>query len=194
MLKYVHKLLDSKNRDYGIFSWTKAGDTEIDNSPNRYLFVKSTNIEDLSYCFRTSISGTCKLYSPEHEDGTIALDNGLFSPLKKLKSIQWMFYGYTYYVDRFVFRRKSGNYVLTNITRFSPNLIVDNINTLTRDDITLDYSNVTKLTTYGNLKGFFNNLPDLSIMNGFLERTAFINYNSMNDGEMIIPSSAIEIT
>lgn len=179
---------DSKNRDYGIFSWTKAGDTEIDNSPNRYLFVKSTNIEDLSYCFWTSISGTCKLYSPEHEDGTIALDNGLFSPLKKLKSIQWMFYGYTYYVDRFVFRRKSGNYVLTNITRFSPNLIVDNINTLTRDDITLDYSNVTKLTTYGNLKGFFNNLPDLSIMNGFLERTAFINYNSMNDGEMIIPS------
>lgn len=178
----------SNNKDYGVFSWTKSGDVEIDNSPNRYLFARSTNIDTLYECFRTKFGETIKLFSPEHEDGVVKRNNGLFSPLKNVTNIGWMFAGYSYYADRFIFRKTSGDYKLTNIVYFRPILVVDNINTLTHNDITLDYSNLSQLTTYGNLEGFFNNLSSLTTMHGFLGGTAFINYESMNDNKTTIPS------
>lgn len=75
-------------------------------------------------------SGTIRFKSPTVSDEAVIADDGLFSPLVNLESIGWWFNGYTKICDRFVFRRKSGNYTLKTLNDFNVRYIVGDTNSL----------------------------------------------------------------
>lgn len=99
----------------------------VDNSPDVHMFDQCGNITTMANLFY-SHSGYLTFKSPSHTGDTINADDGLFSPLVNLENMSRTWGGYTYVCDRFVFRRKTGNYKLLNLGYFYPALIVKDIN------------------------------------------------------------------
>lgn len=164
--------------------------TYYDNSLSRKTFVDAGNITDITNIIDSSnISGWLILYSPTHdENGNITADDGLFSPLTKLKKISLVGWASRFMIfDRFLFRRKSGNYVINTLEDLSPLylvndsepsklFVVSNINIL---NIAKSEWEI-KPSVLGNCTDFFNNLPSLaSIYNVF--RTKHLQFNTITN-------------
>ena len=159
-----------------LFNWN--------NSPNRYMFSWAKNVVRARFTF--SFSGTegnpFKLLSPYVVNGEILKDNGIFSPLTDLKDMEAMWANTPFVMDRYLFRRKTGDYKIQNINHFFPNMILNRLDETTERDIieskgggftildtikdqkskfpsksTVDIAN----GLYGNLTDFFKNLPDV---------------------------------
>lgn len=170
------------------FYWT----TSVDNSPNRNMFAKAVNLTDLSDCFMSATNSSAtptyiRLFSPTREDEDITVDDGLFSPLTKLQSISRMFTGYTYVIDRFLFRRKEGNYALRNLNWFQPRLVYDEVSTsgyIPLSSSSLASGVMNNTDAYGNMTDFFKNLPDFgksgNVCN-FINSTMVINYDTLKN-------------
>ena len=175
------------NQTYGTFYWDESGEV----SPNKYMFKRNAKLKKLNGCFETSFGSKVspfRIFSPTVSGGIITSNDGLFSPLVSLEDMSWMFNGYSFYADRYTFRRADKNqYSITAMTGFSPRIVVDNVNSISLSDVTLDFTNVSKLVKYGNLEGYFNNLDHVTVLNGFLSSTAYIDYNTMNDNKFTFP-------
>lgn len=168
------------------FNWTSS----VDNSPHRLMFSKCTNVKYASYFCSgsTSTTYTIRLLSPTTDNnGNVIANDGLLSPLSKLTSFNALFYNYHFIVDRFLFRRTSGNYAATTIYRFAISRVVDDVNSIS------SYTNVSSFTNYanyiinnggtvkekgGNLTEFFTNLSNLSSIYGLLN-VAYINFETL---------------
>lgn len=137
-----------------VFSQTTNGrfgmSATRNNSPNINLFQQCGNVTNMQQLFY-SHSGHMVLLSPSRNGETITANNGLFSPLVSLENASWMWGGYTYVCDRFVWRRTSGNYQVTNLDYFYPALIVENINTYTYMPFSTS-TNASILTTLKHLR------------------------------------------
>lgn len=181
-----HTFYVNKNEQWGRFKWA----ADADNSPSWKLFIRNKNITNLTSCFYVSTTTSpIRLFSPTVSGSTVVKDDGLFSNLTKLTNISWIFNGYTCYADRFLFRRTSGNYALQNMTGFNIKLIVDDVKSFNVNES----FNVSKLNQFGNLNGFFENLQNVKIINGFLNATEYINYDSMNNGQLVLPKNVIAL-
>jgi hypothetical protein len=171
------------------FEWTET----IDNSPNVKLFKNGANITNLAGCFRDGTTKPCKILSPSHSGDTITGDDGLFSPLINCTNISTIFYGSQVYTDRFVFRRKSGNYKLIDIGYFYPNIFSDNVKTLTFA-ATTNPLNIDR-DTAGNFRDFFVNLPNLTNIHAFGDDVYYINYDLTCEGTGLrIPTGVESVT
>ena len=154
-----------------LFSWV--------NPPNRYMFSWARNVVSARFTF--SFSGTegipFKLLSPYVVNGEILKDNGLFSPLTDLKDMEGMWANTPIVIDRYLFRRKTGNYKIQNINHFFPDVILNKLDETTEAAIVnkgvvetiKDQKNkfpsksVVDIANelYGNLTDFFKNLPNV---------------------------------
>lgn len=170
------------------FEWTETAD----NSPNVNLFKNGANITNLSHCFRYT-TRPCKILSPSHSGDTVTADDGLFSPLINCTNILAIFFGTQVYTDRFVFRRNSGDYKLTDIGYFYPNIFNDDVSKLTFAKTT-NPLNIDR-DTAGNFKDFFKNLPHLTKMHAFGDGVHYINYDLTCAGDgLYIPAGVTSVT
>lgn len=161
-----------------LFGWSSS----CDNSPNRNMFVNCKNVTNLSSCFsRCSFSSPFRLFSPTHNSVSVTSDDGLFSPLINVVSIHGMFNNYPTYGDRFQFRRKSGNYQISNFTYWNISLMLDDINSLASPPVFDTTFIAANYDTIGNFNLFFYNLPKVSSINGFAYGTQFVNYDLTGD-------------
>lgn len=167
------------------WEWTE----NADNSPNKNLFINCGNIVNADALFYDSTSAGIRLFSPTfNEEGEVEQDNGLFSPLVNCTNIRLIFGRNIIYTDRFIFRRKSGNYKFTNIGYFRPGLVVDDVNKLPYIADTTTYFK-SNYETIGNFGEFFKNTPDIVDMHAFGDGTTFINYDKTKEsGGLGIPS------
>lgn len=184
--------LDPTN-EYGMFNWYEESGKEINNSPNRYMFVRNSKLTSISGCFMGG-KGKIKLYSPDHDDYEVTSDNGLFSPLASIKSIDTAFYGYTYCCDRFIFRRKEGKYTgVTTLQLFKPELIVNNANSITLSGFDFTFADIfdadNVLKQFGNLTDVFKDMPSIENICAFYD-TIFINYD---ESDINLPASVTSL-
>lgn len=160
-----------QNTDYGFF------DIENNNNPDVRLFADCTNVTSVNFCFSYN-AGSHKLYlqSPTISNGTVTADNGLFSALVSCTDFSGVFYSYTYVVDKYLFRRMSNNYVMTSLNYFNPSYILNNPpSDFSWSTIVNIYSNLKENT--GDLSGFFNNIPNLVNIGGFINGVNYIDYS-----------------
>ena len=161
-----------------LFSWK--------DSPNRYMFSWAKNVVSARFAFSysTDRDSAIRLYSPHVIDGEVIRDNGLYSPLTDLKNMEGMWANCKFVSDRFLFRRRTGNYKLQNINHFFPTAIINNLKESTDESFVLPkgtntdlkavvenyrrrFSNTTKSSIeivnelFGDLTDFFKNLPDI---------------------------------
>lgn len=109
-----------QNTDYGFF------DIETNNNPDIRLFADCSQVTSLSSCFgRNASSKRIYLKSPTVEDGIVTIDNGLFSSLTSCTNFTEIFYTYKYVVDKYLFRRKNGNYPIASLSYFTPTHILN---------------------------------------------------------------------
>ena len=175
----------TKNLDWGIFNWT----ADADNSPNRNMFALSTGITSLEGCFRQNITTDTpkiRIYTPTDRDSISK--NGLFSPLKSLTTLSYIFLGYKIYTDRFIFRLPSDNFALTTLGGLSIYLFLDDINKIEYSNLEVNINNVNILENAGNVSDIFNNLNNVKNLYGF-PNTTYINYG---ESEFTLPT-ALEI-
>ena len=167
---------------YSKFSWTAS----VDNSPNRLMFAKCGNVTN-AYSLAPG-SGLIRLYSPDHNEyDEITSNNGLFSPLTNIQNVSSIFTGYTVVADRFLFRRTTSNYQITSFSDFGIARMVDNVNTIAFGNadsfghyVTYLNNNGLDITEkFGNLDGFFTNLPSVGEMYGFLN-LEYINFSTIS--------------
>ena len=169
-----YMFFECKKLTYSNFSWT----TTVDNSPDYRMFTNCGKVESMTYAFYPNSSGgVIRFKSPDNNGVSVTTDNGLFSPLVKLKTWTRVF-NYTGVIDRFLFRRTTNtSYDISSIDSFFQNAyIVDNANTVTR-------SNATELTnTGGNLSGFFTNLQKISgAVYGMLATVKPLNFSTIDN-------------
>lgn len=186
-----------------IFEWT----TEVDNSPNRYLFTYCGNVKTLSFPFRDSC-GYYRIFSPVRDsNGNIVENNGLFSPLVNVEALALGLH-VNCIIDNFVFRRKEGTGAFRNLTTlkfFNPCLIVKDVNTM-------GYLNVSALASVlqylregdnyrycGSLSNFFKDTPAISTLIGIMNATYFINFDasyntSIAEETFLIPTTIQTMT
>lgn len=159
----------NRNSTYGRFNWTAT----YDNSPHIKMFEHCTHITRAYYFCNGS--GVIRFKSPTHTNSEVSADDGLFSSLTSLQSINWWFAGYTIVIDRFCWRRLNGDYVITTFNDFRPRYIINNVNTISYGDISsLSSDNI------GDISGFFINLPNISgTVNGLFGSTIFLNYSTI---------------
>lgn len=152
-----------------------------DNSPHRKMFINCTNVTYIGYMFTIDTISSSPLpvilYSPTvNSAGTVTEDNGLFSPLAKLQSITLLFgrsaTSNNFIIDKYVFRRKSGKYVMTTIEDFCPIRICNNISTL----LNTPASYSTYLTLSSTNTNYFGDMADF-----FKDFAAFGSYNMLKD-------------
>lgn len=165
-----------KNIDY---SWTNT----CDNSLNRNMFMNCGKVQNLSYAI-PPIKNPTRYFSPSHNDTEVLEDNGLLSPLVSCTNISGdagiggLLGCPSASFDRFLFRRKEGNYKFENINWSYANYLVNNINDLTVP-VDADYC-IQNYGTIGNFKDFFYNLPKVTGLEGFNMGGYLINYNTLN--------------
>lgn len=164
------------NSSYGRFYWNNT----IDNSPKREMFINCNQLTSLESCF-FGVNHSGRLFSPTNNGTNVTKDDGLFSPLTNLTSISFIFSSANIYIDRFVFRRNQGNYKINNLYRFTPSIILSDVNNATYDDVITDSLNESSIEEYGNLSGFFIDLPNVTEITGFMISSAFINYKTTTD-------------
>lgn len=173
------------------FEWTE----EVDNSPNTHLFDKCGNVTSVSGCFRESV-GKIRLFSPTNNQTDVTSDDGLFSPLINCTNVSTIFFSSpAVFADRFVFRRKDGNYSLKSLDYFFIALMVDDVKSLSFADIdNVDTYLTSHFNNCGNFGGFFQNLPSLSTIHAFCDNTRFVNYDTTRDsGLLAIPSGVTTV-
>lgn len=173
------------------WNWT----SDADNSPNRNLFINCKNVTNLDSCFRNSTTAGIRLFSPDFEEDSVTNDNGLLSPLINCTNFNRVF-GVNVYIDRFIFRRKSGNYKFTNIGYFFPRMVVDKVSELTYSDISnLAAYLTTNYSKVGNFGGIFNNTPNLTAMHAFGDGSLYINFDKTKEsGGLNIPTGVKSLT
>lgn len=191
----THTFRSLKQR-FGYTSSSTANKTIHKNT-----FIKCGNVTSIYGLFRDSVN-TLVLLSPTHNGTGVTADDGLFSPLVKCTSMQTTFYSAAnIYCDRFLFRRTSGNYQLTNISYFWPKLVLDNVHTfLSNSSVNTNLNSLnsnsiqyitSNLNTCGNIKEFFNNCPSINQINGFLHNTLYINFTTT--GTLGIPRGVTNV-
>lgn len=172
----------TQNLDWGIFNWTET----VDNSPNRNMFALSTNITSLANCFRQSITTETpkiRIFTPTERE-SISTD-GLFSSLKLMTELSYIFLGYRIYTDRFIFRLPSDNFSLTTLAGLSIYLFVDNVNDINYSDLEFNINNSNTLLNSGNISNIFNNLNNVKSLYAF-PNTTYIDYRTSS---FVLPSS-----
>lgn len=157
------------------FGWTDS----CDNSLNRNTFVNCGNVTSLNCCFYGSVASTFRIFSPDHDSDSVTNDNGLFSPLVNCTNLSYIFSGAQLHGDRFQFRRKSKDYKISNLDNWQVYLAVENVNTLSSPPDTQYLSK--NYETVGNFNGYFLNLPNIALLNGFVTGTQLINYDLTGD-------------
>jgi len=168
-----------QNTAYGRFN------IENDNNPDIRLFENCSAVTSLSFCFGYSAgSNHIYLQSPTISENTVVTDDGLFSALINCTNINGIFYSYSYVCDRYLFRRKNGNYKITSYTYFTPNHVLNNPpENYSWSTIVSTYTNYKENT--GNLEGFFTNLPSIATITGFFNGVGYIDYSKI----FIIPET-----
>lgn len=183
-------VIGSMTQPYGLFSYcgnVKVGayissGSMIDNSFSKYMFTDASQITQLQSTFINCIYGYLVIKSPTHNSsGTITSDDGLFSPLTKLTNYYYVFgYSTNILCDRFVFRRKSGNYNINSITSFSPEYLFNDLSSLTVTNLIKVYQDPDSLISItGNVTSFFDNLPNLRTSYHLFHRTHYINFSTL---------------
>lgn len=182
-----------------LFLWEE----DCDNSPHRHMFMNCKNVNTLIDPFRGSCS-TYRILSPTVTDG-ISDNNGLFSPLINLVTLQWIDCG-TFIVDRNVFHINNSR--LTSISYFVPSMIVDDTNedvyinlgsssAIQNYLLSKDSSGKYRLQTVGNLSNVFDKLARLTSLTGVFTNTYMINYDLSNNADgtskLVIPISVTRI-
>lgn len=170
------------NSTYGRFNWTSSAD----NSPDKRMFNNCSSVQSMAGTFYRG-SGSIRLFSPtttaivstDLYAREVTANDGLFSPLINLQSYDRVFYGYTIYIDRFVWQRTFPSTYdnLKTINGFSAQYIVNqNINTLSYNNrVGLSYSEC------GNLTDFFKCIPELSgAVYGLFNTTRTIDYDTVS--------------
>ena len=158
----------AQNTDWGFFDYRN------NNNIDSKTFINCGNVTSVSFIFGYN---TNYVYykSPTITNGTVSDDNGLMSPLINATDISGMFYGGTYYCDRFIFRRNSGNYSANTLNFFNP---VACFNTPVNDTESAITQALSNIENCGNLTGFFNNLPNLTSIGGLFNNVNYINYDA----------------
>ena len=169
----------NQNTDWGLFDYRNG------NNIDKRTFTNCGNITSVEMLFGRR-SHRVYLTSPTVSGTTVTADDGLFSPLVKAESLSGIFFGGTYYCDRFVFRRASGNYKLIELNWFAPVACFNKPQTATTEAITAALNDIENT---GNLSGFFNNLPQLQRIYGMFNGINYINY----DYVFKIPSGCVNI-
>lgn len=151
-----------------MFSW------ENNNNPSKRTFEGCTKI--------TSINSLCStdqilLPSPTNNGTRVTADDGIYSPLVNCTSLSQPWTGVTHF-SKWLYRRKSGNYKITNLSWISCGYIMDADNTLTFDDTTNIQNIISKKDLIGNFTDFFVNLPQLNTINSVFNNS-FINYSTI---------------
>ena len=96
-----------------------------------------------------------------------------------------MFGGYTFLMDKYLFRHSTSSYnQLSNMMYFSPRLLINGINSRGYIDIS-SISSITgagvTLSDCGDFTEFFSNLPALSVGVGMFSGCIYINYNTITN-------------
>jgi hypothetical protein len=93
------------------------------------------------------------------------------------------------YVDRFVLQRSSGSYNIDTLHGFSPKYIIDDVNTYsynTRPSVGIEH--------YGNLTGFFKNLPYLKDrLIGVFDQTEVLDFSTIAGTNSKIPNTVTTV-
>lgn len=159
-----------KNSTWGIF------DISANNNVDKRLFRNCGSVTNISSIFYYA-NHKVYLQSPtiDLNSKTVSADDGLFSPLTELTAMSYVFGG-TYYIDKYLFRRVVGNYKISNMTAFRPNVcfnepIAENMNTIT--------SQAGNLSKTGDLGGFFTNLENLQTVHGMFSGINYIDFNKI---------------
>ena len=151
-----------------MFSWEK------NNNPSRRMFEGCSKVTEINLLCTTD---HIFLPGPSNNGTTVTSDNGIYSPLVNCTSLSQPFAG-TCHFSKWLFRRKSGNYKITNLSWLPCGLITDSDTTLSYSDI----SDITKIiavrNNIGNFSGFFTNLPSLNSLNSAFNNT-YINYSTI---------------
>lgn len=160
----------TNNTTYGKF------DLSTNNNPDIRLFDKCGNVTSISFIFGYNSGKTIYIPSPTVSAGSVTVDNGLFSKLVNCRNFTGVFYSYSYVIDRFLFRRTSGNYSITHLDYFTPSRIL-NVPpaTISMSSLSQIYNDVKGNT--GNLNGFFNNTPNLQSVSGIFNNVHYIDYS-----------------
>lgn len=198
--------LESIFRDTTSAKFTMSIDTDNDvvynNSLHVKTFKKCNNVTSLAWAFR-DIGSRFIIYSPSTDSvGNVTADDGLFSPLVNCTNFSGLFFGNTYLIDRFVFRRKPLTNEVANVYNikvldwFTPTAIINNANvnnipkisTISDAELLLYLKNAVSnptavLSTTGNLSGFFTNFKSklLSSINYLFYNTNYINFDTLKD-------------
>ena len=151
-----------------MFSWGN------NNNPSRRTFEGCSKV--------TYINTLCStepifLYGPSNNGTTVTADDGIYSPLVNCTTLSQVFVG-TCHFSKWLFRRKSGNYKITNLSWTSCGLITDADDTLVYSDIADVNILKDKFTNIGNFTGFFTNLPSLNTLNSIFNNI-YINYSTI---------------
>lgn len=162
-----------------MFDWSTG------NQPNRYMFYGCSMITSFNGTFSTK--GATFLYSPSIENGKVTADDGLFSPLTNLTSINSMFG--TIVCSKYLFHRTSGTYPITYIGYENIQRIYDS------DEVSTSYSDMSDTTflisnykKIGNYDGFFDYMPNLNTINCLSSGEDYINFTNL-----VIPTSVMYI-
>ena len=168
----------AQNSTWGIFDY--RNEKNID----KRIFTNCGAVTNVSFLFgykthRVYLTSptTQEVYDSETgiTDRVPTADDGLFSPLTSVTNLSSVFYNGVYYCDKSVFRRLSGNYAITNLTRFKPEACFNYPVNPTSADITAALEDRQNNT--GDLYNFFNNLPSLTTIHGSFNGINYINYN-----------------
>lgn len=165
-----------------IFDWSTG------NYPSRYTFYRCSMISRIDtpfYCAQDMY-----LPSPTVQDGKVIKDDGFFSPLINLSSIQFPVGGNdgkhtaSMICSKYIFRRKEGSYPINNMSYVYIARLYDS------DDNAKVYANYNdnyitdNYTTLGNFDNFFDNIPKVETLYSFCTNMDVLNYSSI-----IIPTT-----
>lgn len=157
----------NENLDWGAFDYSH------NNNIDKRIFTNCEQITDMYFLFGRR-SHKLYLQSPTINGENVTLDNGLFSPLKNVADLGGIFYGASYYCDRFLFRRANDNYKITTLTWFAPKACFNVPVEINEVAISSALENIENT---GNLAGFFNNLGALTTIYGIFNGVNYIDYN-----------------
>lgn len=184
----IGNITDCSNMFEGLSTTLFGWSSSCDNSPNRNMFINCGEVTNLSMCFyRCKFDSPFRLFSPSNDGNTITEDNGLFSPLINVTSVNDMFNNCSTYGDRFQFRRITGDYKLQNFAYWNIKLMVNDINGMNKPP---SVGSFVPDDTVGNFNLFFSNLPNVQSLYGFAHNALFINYDST--GELKCPAISYE--
>lgn len=178
-LSYTFYNLERISGQRQLFEFNRSGNYL--NHPPRSLFTGWNTCKSISYGFgSTNNSSNSETYilSPEvNLEGEVTSDNGVFSPLTSLTTFHRVFYPTSISFSKNVFKRSSGNYVITSIQ-------TQPMKNLYPNDAWLDSNTTVPITALGNFDGFFDNLTSLN----FIDRT--LNFQYIDFSTIHLPNSS----